>query len=168
MKPLKLYSEGPKPIRLRGHTLLCLQGFRGKGYSPEFVDNLSRIHRELSGSREQVVEVVDTPDAVCGACPHQAPSGCSLNGETSEKEIQAQDRQVLAILGLRRDERVTWGEILDRITRSVSGSDLPQICGQCRWLPLGYCRDGIERLRSQDVISNQSSVYDQKKLNTEN
>ena len=148
MKPLKLYSDESTPVRLRGHTLLCLQGFRGEGYSPEFVDNLAQIHRELNDSPERTVEVVDTPDAVCGACPHKAPSGCSLNGETSEEGIQAQDRTVLALLGLSRNDRLTWSEILDRIKRSVAGSDLPQICGQCRWLPLGYCRDGIERLKT--------------------
>jgi hypothetical protein len=43
---------------------------------------------------------------------------------------------------------VTWREILERIRRAVSGDDLPSICGNCRWLPLGYCREGIERLRT--------------------
>jgi len=33
----------------------------------------------------------------------------------------------------------------------VKGSDLPGICGSCRWLPLGYCRDGIDKLRSGQV-----------------
>jgi hypothetical protein len=148
MIPLKLVTDESEPVRLRGHTLLCLQGFQGKGYSPEFVDNLARIHQELADNHERWVEVVDTPDAVCGACPHKAPAGCSLNGETSEEGIQSQDRRVLTLLGLSKGARVKWGEILDRIRTSVSGADLPNICGQCRWLPLGCCRDGLDRLRS--------------------
>ena len=44
-------------------------------------------------------------------------------------------------------------EVLDRIRASVKGSHLPGICGSCRWLPLGYCRDGIDQLREGQVIS---------------
>ena len=155
MIPVKMYGEGSGPMRLRGHTLICLQGFQGKGYSPEFVENLARIHQELADDRQREVEVVDTPDAVCGACPHHAAAGCSLNGESSEEGIQDQDRRVLQLLGLARGTRITWGEILDRIRTAISGDDLPAICGSCRWLPLGYCRDGIEQLRASRTVSHQ-------------
>lgn len=127
--------------------MLCLQGFRGKGYSPGFIDNLAQIHRDLFVHPERRVEVVDGPDAVCSACPHWALSGCTLNGESSEDDMQAQDRHVLALLGLQVGTRMRWGQILDRIRASVTGDMLPTICGRCRWLPLGYCRDGIEQLR---------------------
>ncbi len=137
-------------LRLRGHTLLCLQGFRGEGYSPAFTDNLASIHRHLAENPDQDVEVVDSPDAVCGACPHKAPSGCAIDGEGAEEGMKMQDRHVLELLGLRAGERLTWKHALARIRRSVSGKDLPGICGSCRWLPLGYCREGLERLRSSD------------------
>jgi uncharacterized protein len=138
-------------MRIRGHTLLCLQGFRGKGYSQDFVDNLSQIHEILAAHPEICVEVVDTPDAVCGACPHRQVSGCSLNGEQSEEEMHKQDHHVLGLLGLEPGVRVHWSLILDRIRASVTGDDLPSICGQCRWLPLGYCREGIDGLREQEI-----------------
>ena len=135
------------PIRLRGHTLLCLQGFRGEGYSPDFTDNLASIHRSLSENPDQPVELVDQPDTVCGACPHRAPAGCTLNGKGSEAGMQAQDRNVMARLGLANGSVVSWREVLERIRVAIKGSDLSNICGQCRWLPLGYCKDGIDRLR---------------------
>jgi hypothetical protein len=134
-------------IRIRAHTLLCLQGFRGKGYSPEFVRNLSTIHGNLFENPETFVEVVDMPDAVSGACPHQEASGCALNGPLSEEEMCLQDRHVLALLDLQAGARVQWSEVLNRIRASLTGASLPAICGQCRWLPLGYCREGIDRLR---------------------
>jgi hypothetical protein len=138
-------------IRLRGHTILCLQGFRGEGYSQGFIENLARIHRDLTEHPETLVTLVDTPDAVCGACPHRAEMGCTLKGDTSEQEMQAQDRHVLALLRFRPDVCVRWGDILDRIRGSITGDSLPNICGRCRWLPLGYCREGIERLRQPDA-----------------
>ena len=139
-------SDSPPPIRLRGHTLLCLQGFRGKGYSPEFVENMSAIHRILTGHPETLVEVLDSPDVVCGACPHRHPIGCTLNGNRSEEELKDQDHVVLRRLGLQVGSRVRWQGVLDRIRASLRSDDLSTICGNCRWLPLGLCREGIERL----------------------
>jgi len=140
-------TRPPSPIRLRGHTLLCLQGFRGEGYSPGFTDNLASIHRDLNGNPDHPVELTEEPDAVCGACPHRAAAGCTLNGMGSEAGMQAQDRHVLKLLGLKAGSVVRWRDVLDRIRASVKGSDLPSICGQCRWLPLGYCKEGIDRLQ---------------------
>lgn len=148
MRPLLVIDTETQAIKLRGHTLLCLQGFRGLGYSSGFVENLSRIHNELRTNNETPVEVLDTIDAVCEACPHESrTTGCTLNGAQTEAAIQAQDRLVLKLLGLRPGESVTWKELLRRISIHVSGDDLPTICGQCRWLSLGYCSSGIDQLR---------------------
>jgi len=152
MTDLSLLKDESSPIRLRAHTLLCLQGFRGEGYSPEFVNNMEAVHRTLAEHPETVVEVLISPDVVCGACPHQLESGCTLNGERSEAGMADQDRVVLAKLGLEAGRRVPWQDILDRIRRAVRGADLPTVCGTCRWLPLGYCREGLERLRKRTSV----------------
>jgi hypothetical protein len=149
MSSLKMHDEASAPIRLRGHTLLCLQGFRGEGYSPEFVENMAAVHRALTDRPETWVEVLASPDVVCGACPHQLSPGCTLNGVRSEEEMRDQDRVVLETLGLEIGDRVRWCDILERIRRSVNGDDLPSICGTCRWLPLGYCREGLNRLHEK-------------------
>jgi hypothetical protein len=147
MTPLAMDSNSESPIRLRAHTLLCLQGFRGMGYSSRFVENMTTIHRILSDHPESLVEILDSPDAVCGACPHRQPVGCTLNGDRSEEEMKHQDHVVLQTLGLQAGSRVRWQDVLDRIRASLHGDDLPSICGNCRWLSLGFCREGIERLR---------------------
>ena len=141
------------PIRLRGHTLLCLQGFRGEGYSPAFVANMAAIHEALTGDPNRQIEVIAAPDTVCGACPYQQASGCTLNGEQSETEMAAQDRAVMRRLGLSVGDRLQWGELLERIQAFVRGEHLSSICGNCRWLPLGYCREGIDRLQ-EGTVSN--------------
>jgi hypothetical protein len=133
-------------LAIRGHTLLCLQGFRGEGYSPDFIRNMTEIHRRLAEDPALVVTVVDSPDAVCRACPHLSAEGCRLNGPGSEGEMKAQDGEVLRRLGLEKGKGYPWGEILDRIGRRIVPPDLDDICGDCRWLPLGYCKEGIRRL----------------------
>lgn len=141
------------PIRLRGHTLLCLQGFRGEGYSSEFVSNLAAIHRALNEDPDHQIEVIASPDTVCAACPHRRSTGCTLNGTRSEAEMVEQDHDVMRRLGLAAGDRLRYGDLLERICKSVRGDDLPSICGNCRWMPFGYCRDAIDQLRNQDPPS---------------
>ena len=76
--------------------------------------------------------------------------------------MQAQDRHVLALLGLQAGMTVRWREVLERIGQAVRGDDLPDICGQCRWLPLGYCREGIDLLRGKTAIGIQPSAHSKK------
>lgn len=144
--PRQSHDPAP-PIRLRGHTLLCLQGFRGEGYSPEFISNMAAIHQALTQDPDRQIEVIASPDAICAACPHRQSSECTLNGQRSEEEMVEQDLVVLRRLGLKAGDRLRWADLLERIRNSIGGDDLPAICGTCRWLPLGYCREGINRLR---------------------
>jgi hypothetical protein len=118
---------------------------------------MSAIHRMLTDDPDVSVEVMAAPDAVCGACPHRAVSGCVLNGGESEQEMVSQDLAVLQRLGLKLGERLRWREILTRIGTAVTGNDLPTICGRCRWLPLGYCREGITRLNDAATNSTPSA-----------
>lgn len=138
-----------RPIRVRGHTLLCLHGYRGFGYSPAFVEQMSAIHQQLMNHPDQLVEVIDASDTICGACPHHAPTGCSLNTPNSEEDMRAQDRDVLNRLGLQAGERIRWKDVQRRIAAAIDPDDLSSICGSCRWRPLGYCREGLMRLRAR-------------------
>jgi len=51
-------------------------------------------------------------------------------------------------LGIGAGETAYWGEILERIREHVAPGDLDSICGNCPWLPLGHCKDGLRRLRA--------------------
>lgn len=134
------------PLIVRAHTLLCLQGFRGEGYSPAFVENMGAVHLRLSSDPKTRVNVIAQPDEICSACPHLHPDGCRLKGPGFEKSMKRQDQEVMFRLGIAEGETLPWGEILHRISSRVEGGDLDAICGGCPWLPLGYCREGIDAL----------------------
>ncbi|MHC4550581.1 MAG: DUF1284 domain-containing protein [Planctomycetota bacterium] len=134
-------------MKLRGHSLLCVLGFVGKGYSPAFFTNMTRVVASLDDGAP--VTVVDAPDELCAACPNLAASGCTLHGAGTEKGIARQDREVRARLGIAAGETLAWGEILRRIGRAVAPDDLDGICGACPWLPLGHCKEGLRRLRQR-------------------
>ena len=143
--PLKPSSTPTDPVVIRGHTLLCLQGFRGEGYNREFIDNMAAIHARLQEEPNTRVLVIDTPDHFCAACPN-LKAGCTLRGPNFEQHIVVQDRQVLELLGLKVGQEVTWAEVLYRIGSRMRGEMLDGICGDCQWLSLGYCKEGIDQL----------------------
>ena len=136
-----------EPIPIRAHTLLCLQGFRGEGYSPEFIQNMAQIHAYLQKNPKALVTPIMAPDIFCKSCPNLASSGCTLHGEGTEQSMGLQDQDVLQRLHLKPSHPIPWQNILEKIKSYITGSDLPKICGKCPWLPLGYCKEGMDTLR---------------------
>lgn len=138
----------PDAIPLRAHNLLCLLGFRGEGYSVAYVREMWDVHKTLTADPSRRVLVLDTPDRLCGACPNLRMGGCTLQGPEHEAHMRSQDEDVLARLDLEAGETYAWEEILGRIAGHIRGGDLPGICTTCPWLHLGWCAEGIERLRT--------------------
>jgi uncharacterized protein len=135
-------------IPLRAHNLLCLLGYRGRGYDARFVAEMTTVHHVLERAPETLVEVRTRPDRLCGACPNLREHGCTLAGPDHEAHMRAQDEDVARRLGLKDGGVYPWREILERVARSVRGADLPAICTTCPWLSLGWCAEGIEALRT--------------------
>jgi hypothetical protein len=127
---------------------LCLQGFRGKGYSGSFVAEMTSVHRELEADRDRPVRLTTSPDRLCAVCPNLKGQGCTLQSPTHESHMRAQDEEVLRRLGLEAGGVYPWSLVLERIRESIRGSDLPAICTTCPWLGLGWCAEGVDALRA--------------------
>ena len=132
--------------------VLCLLGFRGEGYSVTFVAEMTAIHRQLQEHPEQMVQLCVSPDRICRACVHLRHGGCRLGGPEHEIHMRAQDEDVVARLGLAPGGIYPWSLILNRVRQSIQGKDLEAICTTCPWLALGYCAEGIEALKVDDVL----------------
>lgn len=131
-------------IPLRAHNLLCLLGYRGRGYDEAFVREMSSVHRAVTSDAATEVEVLASPDRLCRVCPNLAPDGCRLRGAGHEAHMRRQDEDVARRLGLRVGGTYRWSEVLARVSSSVRGADLPAICTTCPWLPLGWCAEGVD------------------------
>ena len=59
---------------LRAHHGMCLYFFRGKGYSGEFVKNMSAMKAILEGNTE--ICLMDSADDICAACPNRLTEIC--------------------------------------------------------------------------------------------
>ena len=116
-------------IKLRGHHLLCLRGFRGYGYSEDFVSNMIRIN-ELRKSEDCTIILTDKSDDICSSCPNLSNGICE--NEKQNKIIERMDDEVLQKL----DSKKEYGaiELFDEVPMKFNTlKSVENICFGCKW-----------------------------------
>lgn len=135
-------------ITIRGHHLLCMLGFQGLGYSPEFTRNLEEIVRLLSESGDANILVTASRDAICDACPHLDGGACAKPGGEAAKAA-AWDDAVLDKIAMPPGTLTTVREVYELVARRIGEDDIgTSLCADCEWLDLGWCASGLARLKS--------------------
>jgi hypothetical protein len=114
--------------KLRGHHLICLHFFHGKGYSPKFIENLNNI---LKAAAESGVEVFQGADDVCRACPYMKAEKCMYD-EHSDEEIKEMDEVALTLLNETPSMKTEWHLIKERIPE-IFPLWLERYCKKCPW-----------------------------------
>ncbi|MHB1000620.1 MAG: DUF1284 domain-containing protein [Armatimonadota bacterium] len=130
-------------IRLRAHHILCLHGFKGEGYSTEFVDNMRRVHQSLKDNPESSVQVTDMPDDICAACPNLSNEGCFGENRNNEVNIAGKDSIVMARLNILPGDIYTAVELFNLATDCFAGG-LRDVCSSCKWFESGWCEKGLQ------------------------
>jgi len=138
-------------ITIRGHHLLCMLGFEGRGYSRAFTRNLERITRLLSRSGDMKIVLSASCDSICAACPHSDCQVCAKPGGAAEK-VAALDGSVLARIDMPAGTTATVREVYRRVAEGICEDDIgTDLCADCEWLYLGSCVSGLARLKSSGV-----------------
>ena len=127
-------------IRLRGHHLFCLLGYRGMGYSKEYVENMTKLHQTLRSHPETHIELVEGPDQLCEKYPNSGEYHCK------DQNIYVRDAVILEKMGLKIGETLKWQEIEERVKDFVIPSDIHTVCETCNWRSYGVCEDGIQNI----------------------
>ncbi len=123
-------------IKLRAHHLLCLRGFKGKGYSPSFVKNFESILARVK--QNPVIEIVEGGDEICSACPHFGNERC-LKSASNDKKVKALDAKVRGRLNLSAGLKISYDKISHLVDEKIPVSKLREICGGCEWIE--YCME---------------------------
>jgi uncharacterized protein len=118
-----------KPIKLRGHHLICLHFFHGEGYSPEFITNLRELIRRAIAGNEITVQF--GPDDVCEMCLYLKGGKCSY-GKGADAEIIEMDRTALDLLRIETGSRGQWSDLKKKIPGIFSFWS-QTYCGMCDW-----------------------------------
>jgi hypothetical protein len=121
-------SDGP--LRLRGHHLVCLQFYRGEGYSDAYVENLTRIVERAATER---VVIVDGADDVCAACPGLSAQG--VCEDAGEELVGGLDGLALAVLGAEPGDALTLPEAREQLEADAFavGRWRARACAGCSW-----------------------------------
>lgn len=134
-------------LRIRGHHLLCILGFRGRGYDSAFVENMGRVVDTIRNNPAARLTMLTACDDICAKCPHMRGGACKKHNG-SEAATREMDQQVLLRLDSRSGETLCAGEIYERVATRIETADIDeQLCTDCEWRPLGFCTDGLRVLQ---------------------
>jgi len=122
-------TPSSKPIKLRGHHLICLHFFHGEGYSPEFITNLRELIRRAIAGDE--ITAQSGADDVCEMCPYLRNEICSF-GKGADAEIREMDRTALALLQIETGSRMPWSDMKKKIPEIFSLWS-QTYCRRCDW-----------------------------------
>lgn len=136
-------------LYLRGHHLLCVQGFRGMGYNDRFVVKMNEIVNELRDEElDFPITVVAGFDNACMACPNRGDRVCEAS-IGSQKHVLSMDMKVINQLGLIVGKKYLKSKLLELVATKVKPDDLDFLCKGCSWLQYGVCKQGIAELNER-------------------
>nr|WP_246329567.1 DUF1284 domain-containing protein [Chthonobacter rhizosphaerae] len=121
-------------VRLRGHHLLCILTYVGRGYSPAFVAAMDAVVERIRTGAP--VRIVDGPDDICAAHVAEAPDAHCHGDSAAERDRRAV-HDVAGLMGLGGEgairltaDRLDAARELFRTGRSRSA------CRGCSWADL--------------------------------
>lgn len=117
-------------MKLRGHHLICLQFFKGEGYSKIFVENAKQI---VENWGENDAEIVNDADDICKSCPFLKNERC--NHPKYKKEIEKVDELALKLLGLSVGGKVRKSFVKKQLLR-ILNEWKERACKNCEWKKL--------------------------------
>ncbi len=119
-------------IHLRPHHGLCIQQFEGKGYSEEFVENMTAIIKQLNHDPDQMITLCCRADDLCSHCPHRRKTGC-----VSGQKVELYDSTCLSLCDLKDGQSISWMEFQKRVkNKIISTGKLKTVCENCEWLSI--------------------------------
>jgi hypothetical protein len=131
---------------LRGHHLICLQFYRGEGYSGEFVTNLQRVR---DAAVHTPALVVSGPDDVCAACPGLGADRTCRHPETGEAEALRIDSLALQLVDVAIGETISLTAARARLAADPEACNRWRVesCATCLWQDV--CDQGWEALLAE-------------------
>ena len=119
--------------KIRAHHGLCLYYFKGKGYSEEFVENMTDIKSNLENN--PLVLITDQTDAVCSACPNHKGGLC-----VTEEKVAEYDKQVLERCNISAGDIMPFSDFEQLVQKNILfPGKRKEVCGNCQWDAL--CED---------------------------
>lgn len=115
--------------KLRPHHGLCINFYEGKGYSPEFTENMTAVIEALDRENPET-EITLNNDVICRKCPNAIDDTCR-----SIEKVSFHDKKVMDLCGLSDGDKILWRDFQQKVhDRIINIGKLKEVCGDCRWL----------------------------------
>lgn len=116
-------------INLRGHHLLCIQGFQGYGYSDEFINNMYSIKALLNNEDTEII-TSNKPDDICKFCPNLKEDICK--DANYNKNMVLMDNKVLNKLKIKN--KLNSKDAFKNVNKIFNSKEkIEEICKDCQW-----------------------------------
>jgi hypothetical protein len=122
------------PVRLRGHHFLCILTYRGYGYTPAFVDNMTALVEAIGEGRKVVL--VEGPDDICNGLTPECRKTCDHDcskPSTFEIDLYASDAAKQLIPLHSGEPFVLDREHVGLMRKEFAGGSIRRACQQCSW-----------------------------------
>ncbi len=121
-------------VRLRGHHFLCLLTYKGLGYTPAFVDNMTAVATRINAGAKVILHA--GPDDICAALSPADRAAC--NHDCAKPETAALDdmaeKATVAVLGHGLDAAFQLtAEKVARLRAGFAAGETRAACEGCRW-----------------------------------
>lgn len=121
-------------MQLRGHHFLCILTYRGYGYTPAFVENMSSIVADISKGRP--VRLIDGPDDICNGLTSADRILC--NHDCGKAETREIDRLAVdEISGLlpvaTASPLVLDAATVEAMRQAFANQGIRSACRRCSW-----------------------------------
>ncbi len=121
-------------VRLRGHHFLCLLTYKGLGYTPAFVENMTAVATRINAGAKVILHA--GPDDICAALTPADRAAC--NHDCAKQETSALDdmaeKATVAVLGHGLNEAFTLdAEKVAQLRAAFLTGESRSACGLCRW-----------------------------------
>lgn len=120
------------PVSLRAHHLLCMLTYLGKGYTPAFVSNYSKMIRRLNNG--EPILLIEGPDDICQPMLDEKTCHCH-NDSVRSRDLLAR-REIGRVLGneISAGEEIRWGSReLMLLRRAFANGAIRGGCEGCEW-----------------------------------
>ncbi len=115
-------------FNFRPHHGLCIHFFRGKGYSDQFVENMTNIVKKLE--ENPTIQLIRGADDLCGSCPNLLEKSIC----NSQEKVRRFDESVLKYCELAYHSTLSWEEFSALVKGNILDPGLRQeVCGSCQW-----------------------------------
>lgn len=125
-------------VKLRPHHLLCTQGYSGKGYNKDFVENMTAVTAYLRNNANASVEIVFSTDDICSKCPKMMGIDMCEDNDL----VKRFDEKVVDYFGLEK-KIYLYQEITCKINAKMTKLVMDDICSDCSWYPVSACKRKI-------------------------